>query len=82
MALALLIIALWILILSTVVCLCLSARQGDLLQREVTQRRETAPACPTDDPIEPSVISLRITAQPGRRVYPCDPAGLTGSATG
>jgi len=78
MALPLLIItASWILILSVIAGLCLNARRGDL------QQLSAAPAKPTSERIESSVISARITAQsaqPATRVYPCDP--FAGSATG
>ncbi len=70
------IIVSWVLVLSVVVGLCLSARQGDL------QQQQAAPAYATSDLIEPSVISPRITAPPGRHAYPCNPAGFTSSATG
>ena len=70
MTLLLIIIASWTLILSVIVGLCLSARRGDL---------EASPAYATSSPIEPSIP--RITAQPSRRLYPCNPAGI-GITTG
>jgi hypothetical protein len=69
----------WILILAVIAGLCLSARRGDL------QQLSAAAAEPTSGRIEAPVISARITAQsaqPARRVYPCNPLGITGSATG
>jgi hypothetical protein len=68
------IIASWILVLSVIAGLCLSARQGDL------QQRETAPAYPAGDPIAAPVISASIAARSSRRAYPCNP-GLTSGAT-
>ena len=76
MILLLIIIASWILILSVVAGLCMSARQGDL------QQRDRAPVHLAGDPIATPVISAPIAARSGRRVYPCDPLGITGSATG
>ncbi len=71
MVLALIIIASWILILSVIVGLCLSARQGDL------QERGAAPAYATSNLAEPSLRP----AQPSRRAYPCNP-GFPSSAAG
>jgi|GEM_PF-4316587 len=80
MALPLIIItASWILILTLIAGLCLSARRGDL------QQLSAAPEEPTSELIEAPAISAWITAQsaqPARRVYPCNPLGITGSATG
>jgi hypothetical protein len=73
------VIASWILILSVTVGLCLNARRGDLQQLSAT------PAEPTSERIEAPVITARITAQsaqPATRAYPCNPLGITGSATG
>jgi len=67
------IIASWILVLSVIAGLCLSARHGDLHQRETT------PAYPATDPIAAPVISAPI-ARSSRPTYPCNP-GLTSSAT-
>jgi hypothetical protein len=76
MVLALIIIPTsWILILSVIVGLCRSAHQGDL------QQLKDAPAHHASDPTSPSLLSPQITTQPGRRVYPCNPAGITSSAT-
>lgn len=72
MVLALIIISSWILILSVIVGLCLSAHQGDL------QERGAAPAYATSNLAE---ASLR-PAQSSRRAYPCNPAGFPSSATG
>jgi hypothetical protein len=88
------VIASWILILSMVLGLCLSARQGDRQQLSV------APADLASDQIEPPMISTPITVEPargevlrfggepgmdstssGRRLYPCDPAYSSASAT-
>ena len=98
MVLALIIIASWILILSVIVGLCLSARQGDLQERGATPAYATsnlaeASLRPASDPAAPAsiapritaaapVIAPRITAQPSRRAYPCNPAGFPSSATG
>jgi hypothetical protein len=75
------VIASWILILSMVLGLCLSARQGDRQQLSV------APADLASDEIEPPMISASITVRPGmdsapsgRRLYPCDPAYSSASA--
>jgi hypothetical protein len=73
MTLVLIIIASWTLILSVIVGLCLSARQGDL------QEWRASPAYATSSPAEPSIP--QITAQPSRRLYPCNPAGI-GITTG
>jgi len=75
MTLVLIIIASWILILSVIVGLCLSAHQGDLQQLNDT------PAHPASDPIAAASISPRITAQPSRRAYPCKPTGFPSGAT-
>ena len=71
MILALLIITAWMLILSLVLAVCLSARQGD--------RQQLKQAHPISERDEAPVI---ITAHPGRHAHPRDPAGLTTSATG
>jgi hypothetical protein len=73
------IIASWILILSVIAGLCMNARRGDL------QQMGAAATEPMSELIEAPVISARITAQsaqPATRVYPCNPLGITGSATG
>jgi hypothetical protein len=98
MVLALIIIASWILTLSVIVGLCLSARQGDLRERGAASAYTTSnlakasllpasePAAPASIPpritTAPPVISRRITVQPSRRAYPCNPAGFPSSATG
>ncbi len=79
MALPLIIItASWILILAVIAGLCLSARRGDL------QQLSAAPEEPTNERIEAPAISARIaaqSAQPARRVYPCNPLGIITGAT-
>jgi hypothetical protein len=71
MALPLIIAAFWILVLSLVLAACVSARQGDL------QQLKDASTHTTSDTIEPPASSPRIAAQPGTRVYPCNPAVLS-----
>jgi hypothetical protein len=69
----------WILILSVIAGLCLSARRGDLQQLSATAVE------PTSERIEAPAISAQITAhsaQPATHVYPCNPFGIAGSATG
>jgi hypothetical protein len=69
----------WILILSVIAGLCLNARRGDLQQLSAT------PAEPMSERIEAPAIAARITdqpAQPATHVYPCNPFGIAGSATG
>jgi hypothetical protein len=87
MVLALIIIASWILILSVIVGLYLSARQGDLQERGsvpvyATSNLAEPSLRPASDPAAPALIPPRITAQPSRRAYPCNPAGFPSSATG
>jgi hypothetical protein len=80
MALPLIIItASWILILSVIAGLCLSARRGDLQQLSAA----AAPAEPTSERTGAAAIPAHITAQSAEsttRVYRCNP--ITGSATG
>jgi hypothetical protein len=84
------IIASWILILSVVVGLCLSARQGDhqlLMDTPAHPASElTAPSLISPrTTAEPTMIPARITAQsaqPATRAYPCNPFGITGSTAG
>jgi hypothetical protein len=77
--LTIIITASWILILSVIAGLCLNARRGDL------QQLSTTPAQPTSERIEAPATAARITAQstqPATRAHPCNPFGITGSATG
>jgi hypothetical protein len=77
--LTIIITASWILILSVIAGLCSNARRGDL------QQLSTTPADPTSECIKAPVIAARITdqsAQPATHVYPYNPFGIAGSATG
>ncbi len=94
----LIIVASWIFVLAVVVGLCLSARRGDLEQLRgahadpasepfesalVSHRISAEPAF--DSPqITAAALSNapQVTARPGKRAYPCDPLGITGSAMG
>ena len=69
----------WILILSVIASLCLSARRGDL------QQLSAATVEPMSERIDAAAISAQITAQsaqPATHAYPCNPFGIAGSATG
>jgi hypothetical protein len=77
-------IAIWILILSLLIGVCLSARQGDLQQQQQLKVASAHPA--SDDPIGPPATSSRIgsiTAQPpGTHAHPPNPTVLTSGVTG
>ena len=65
----------WLLTLSLIAALCLSARQGDL------QQLDEATATPRAiNPLESPLFSTRITAQQGRRAHPCEHVGITARA--